>query len=311
MSACLRVVYLAGSGHTGSTLLAMYLDAHPEISSVGEIAVKPPIRRRGESRDQRCSCGHRIVECAFWRKVFEGVAAQGVPFGPERWTTDYRYETPLLHRLLSRDSAHPWMRGVQDSAARWLPFHSGRVRRTDRANVAFVRAVLDTTGAAVFVDASKQPMRLAHLLRIPELDLRVVRLVRDVCAYAASAKRRGLRISDAARTWENDQRTISSIVDGVPAGRQLLLRYEDLCREPARQLRRLYAFCGVEPVEPPESVTSADHHVLGNSIRLNGSIRIRLDEAWRASLNEGEVREILSIAGERNQGLGYTTAVAH
>ena len=47
-TAPIRVVYVAGSGHTGSTLLALLMDSHPEIACVGETSVKPKIRRRGD-----------------------------------------------------------------------------------------------------------------------------------------------------------------------------------------------------------------------------------------------------------------------
>ena len=84
----LRVVYVAGSGHTGSTLVAMLLDAHPRIVSVGEVAVKPKIRRRGDDGRQICSCGATLAECPFWQQLFQRVNDDGLDFGPGRWTND-------------------------------------------------------------------------------------------------------------------------------------------------------------------------------------------------------------------------------
>jgi hypothetical protein len=33
----MRVIYIAGTSHSGSTLLDLMLNAHPEIISVGEV----------------------------------------------------------------------------------------------------------------------------------------------------------------------------------------------------------------------------------------------------------------------------------
>ena len=74
----LRVGFLTGSGHTGSTLLALFMDTHPQIVSVGETAIKPGLRS-GSEQLHRCSCGHPISECRFWQTVFEtGRSPQGV-----------------------------------------------------------------------------------------------------------------------------------------------------------------------------------------------------------------------------------------
>jgi hypothetical protein len=302
----LRVVYVAGSGHTGSTLLALLLDAHPRIVSVGETAVKPRIRRRGDAASQKCSCGATISQCLFWQRIFRRVEAQGYDLGPERWSNDYRSEHPLVHRLLTRESTHPIVRAVQGWSARHLPLHAARMRRADAINVAFIRAALETAGADVFCDTTKHTMRLSRLLEIEQLDLKVITLVRDVRGYAASAKRRGHAIEDAAATWLTDQEVISRITKRLPADRTFLLRYEDLCNATVATLSQLYRFCGVQDVAPVTAVTSTNHHVLGNSLRLHASIHVRLDESWRAKLSADEQTKILNVAGAMNRAMGYS-----
>src|SRR5687767_10084147 len=95
----LPVVFVAGSGHTGSTLLALVLDSHPEIVCVGESSIKPQIVRRGAALQQPCSCGELIAACPFWSAVFQRVRAEGHDFGPERWTSDYRFPHRAAQRL--------------------------------------------------------------------------------------------------------------------------------------------------------------------------------------------------------------------
>ena len=301
----LRVVYVAGSGHTGSTLVALLLNAHPQIVSVGETAVKPKIRRKGHAAQQTCSCGATVATCSFWQRIFRSVQAQGYDLGPAHWTNDYRSEHPMVHRVLTRESANPAVRALQRWSERYLPLHAGRMRRADAVNIAFIRAALETKRADVFCDTTKHTLRLSRLLTLPELDVKVITLVRDVRGYAASAKRRGYAVEDAATTWRKDQEVIASITSALPADRTLLLKYEDLCADPETTLQHLYRFCGVQAVSPVTTTNSADHHVLGNSMRLQGRVQVRLDESWRTKLDQHEQRQIIGIAGAMNRTMGY------
>jgi len=301
----LRVVYVAGSGHTGSTLLAMLLNAHPQIVSVGETSIKPKIRRRGDGATQKCSCGVLIVDCAFWQEVFRRVNDAGLEFSANTWNNDYRLAQPVMHRILSRDSGYKPVRLLQHWSADYLPVYRRHVHHTDRVNVEFIRAVLQTAKADVFVDTSKHVLRLCRLMAQPQLDVRVITLVRDVRGYAASAKRRGLSITDAAETWRKDQEVIADVTRGMDSDHKFLLRYEDLCVAPEKILRELYGFCGVDDIEPVTSLLSDDHHVIGNSMRFQGNIRPRLDETWRSRLEAVEQQRVLGIAGRVNQEFGY------
>ncbi len=303
----LRVVYLAGSGHTGSTLLALFLDAHPRVVSVGETSFKRDIQRRGLNR-LACSCGDSVKDCAFWQRVFSGVTARGFELSALEWSNDFRYKNPIAHRLLTRYSARPLRRALQQSVSALLPRHHARLARVRQVNVEFIRTVLDVAEADVFFDTSKRAFRLLHLLQSPQLDVKVVTLVRDVRGYVASAIKRGDSLADAARTWRRDQENIESITRELPADRVMLLRYEDVCQDARRWLSRTYAFCGVAPIEPPEFVVASEHHVLGNSMRLSDRIRIRLDESWRSALNTDDQSRALQIAGPHHVRLGYDEA---
>jgi hypothetical protein len=298
------VVYVAGSGHTGSTLLAMLVDAHPQIVSVGETSIKPKIRRRGHGAVQKCSCGELIAHCRFWQRVFGRVRELGFELNESRWSNDYRLEHPFLRRLLTGHSHYRPLRAFQDWAADHLPVYKQHMRNIGRVNVAFIRALLEVANADVFVDTSKRTSRLARLLTLPELDVRVVGLVRDVRGYAASAKRRGYPPLDAARTWVHDQSLISVVTRALPADRVMVLRYEDLCTDVEGALLRFYTFAGVERVPPTTSIETGQHHVIGNSMRFT-TTSVRLDESWRQRLTAAEQHQILEIAGNMNRTFGY------
>lgn len=297
----LRIGYLAGSNHTGSTLLALLMDMHPQIASVGETS---PNRGYAPGRGH-CSCREWIRDCAFWKRVFEAVTRQGIELNAHNWSNDYRYRNIVLHRMLSRFSHNRYLRRAQLAASDLLPFHRGRTSRIDRANVLFARAVLEATDAQVLFDTSKYSARLYHLLRIPELDMRVIRLVRDVRGFAGSEKKRGRSAEHAAHVWIRQQQVIEDITRNLPPDRVLLVRYEDVCANPIHWLRQLHSFLGVDPMDTPLTVRPRERHVLGNPVRRSESITVRAPEDWNARLSGRDVSTVMRIAGAANRRLGY------
>jgi hypothetical protein len=307
-TARLQVTYVVGSSHSGSTLVALLADQHPDVASVGEVSVKRGIRWERRTGAQPCSCGLTIDNCPFWQDLFADVTAAGTPFTIERWRTDYRFEHPWLDALLTRETSFTSVRRARGLAMRRLPVLGPRNARIDRTNLAFIRAVLKRQGASVFLDTSKLLTRLTYLLDVPALEIRVVRLVRDARGFAASAKRRGESTERAARIWRNDQAAIDAFLAERPGLRIHLLRYEDLCARPVETLRALWAFCGVPEVEPKTVIQSSEHHILGNRMRMGGTFEIRLDDTWRSRLDADEERGVLAVAGAVNERLGYTAA---
>lgn len=301
----LRVVYVVGSSHSGSTLLAMLANQHPAVASVGETAIKRRIRTEGRTSAQLCSCGAALPDCRFWRAVFADVSGSSVRFDVDDWSVDYRFEAAWLDALLTRETSVSLLRRARHRLTRTLPGLRSRMRRVDRANMEFFRAVLTLANAHVFVDTSKLVTRLTYLLDLADLDLRVVHLVRDPRGVAASAARRGGSALHAARVWAADQRVIASTLHNRPAVPRLTLRYEDVCREPQQGLSGFWSFCGVEPSDAPSTLTPGDHHVLGNKMRLKADAVVRLDDAWRSSLAPDVEAAVWGITGSASTRLGY------
>src|SRR6266516_3342272 len=63
-----RVVYIAGLGRSGSTLLERLLGELPGVCAVGEVV---HMWRRSIVDDERCGCGEPFARCGFWRGVGE------------------------------------------------------------------------------------------------------------------------------------------------------------------------------------------------------------------------------------------------
>ena len=61
----------------------------------------------------------------------------------------------------------------------------------------------------------------------------------------------------------------------------------------------------MQNVTIPQPLSATAHHVLGNSMRMAGGIRIRVDQTWRQRLDDTEVATVLGVAGDLNGALGY------
>ena len=65
------VVFILGSGHSGSTLLDRMIGSSPGFCSTGELVERPRIDERADV-DDRCTCGAPILHCDFWVAVRDG-----------------------------------------------------------------------------------------------------------------------------------------------------------------------------------------------------------------------------------------------
>jgi Sulfotransferase domain len=300
----IKAAYLAGTSYCGSTLLAFLLNAHPQIVSVGEASINRKGQKSGKV-NYLCSCGTLLKDCVFWHELFRMVHAEGLEFGIRNWTNDYKYKNSILHKFLSTYPSNTPLRVFQNIACHILPFHKRRVEHAHRVNVAFMQAAFKLTRAEVFFDTSKALMRLSYLLKIPALDVQVVRVVRDVRAFANSYKSRGVSVAQAARHWKNYQESADYLLNTMPSCPVLLMRYEDFCHDPVYWLKSLHTFLGVQPLDPPDTITPSEHHIIGNHMRLQKITAITANHSWREKLSATELRQILHIAGDMNERFGY------
>jgi hypothetical protein len=319
------LAYILAASHSGSTLLAMLLGAHPEVVTTGELAPSGI----DDLATYRCSCRALLRDCPFWARVAGEMASRGADFELIDFHTWFGHTSSrVVNRLL-----RPLHRGRGFEAVRdlglWLcPTWRTEYPRLRRNNLALVEVLAATSGAQVVVDSSKRAVRLKYLLRIPGLRVRVIRMIRDGRAVAltytdpanfADAQDPSLRgggsgqdrdgerlsIAAAAREWRRSNEEAECILAGFDRTRWLEVRYEDLCANPDRTLRRVFAFLGVDPGRGTSDFRSVEHHVIGNGMRLDSTSEIRVDERWRAILKDGRLSEFDRVAGWLNRRYGY------
>ena len=321
-----KLVYILAASHSGSTLLTMLLNAHPDVATVGELAP-------GHVEDlafYRCSCGRLLRECPFWDGISRETRDQGVPCALDNFPTRFSLpESRLGARLLRPLHRGPVLEWMRDRALSLLPTWPRRFAQAAHANEAIIHAVLDYYGARVFVDKGNKALRLKFLLRTASFDVKVIRLIRDGRAVAltytapaeyADATSENLRgggsggqrdderlsMAQAAWQWRRCNEEAEHALVCLAPSQWTQVRYEDLCSDPDATLNRLFTFLGLDPASRVRDFRSAEHHILGNGMRLDSTSDIRLDERWKPVLTGQDQAAFDRTAGRMNREYGYS-----
>jgi hypothetical protein len=297
-----KVLYVAGKGRSGSTLLASLLGQLPGFFNAGEVI---HLWDWGLVRNYKCGCGLDLHECPTWHDVLGEadalLANADIP--------------PLASARIDRDRAAVvrWPKTLQLLRAK--PGSHPRWEQLDRYTLAvsaIYRAIARVTGARVIVDSSKVPFEPLPLGLVDGVEAYVTHAVRDPRAVVYSWQR--------ARVWgdrgEDEYMprfgasyttaswlTRSLLVEVIGRRRPVeLVRYDDTARDPAAVLRHLADFVG-EPAGDLAFLTSGSatlaptHTVGGNPMRMtSGAIKIRPDDEWRTHIARRERMVSTAIA---------------
>jgi hypothetical protein len=283
----LKVVYIAGDGRSGSTLLDRLIGAYPGVFSCGELG---NLLQSTASSEQLCACGDRAQACGFWCEVIRRWSVM-VPDFTER---EYRGLQRRYERL--RSLLRP--RNEQE-----LTLDEPRFARYAEYTGALFNAIADLSGATVIVDSSKSPARALALSRVPGLEVHMLHLVRDVRGVAYSLRklstpkpgevkaRQPTRRSNLrfAGTWAVVNYFCERVQPKIP-GPNLFTRYEDYTANPDDMLSAVANLLGVSRIP---YATGADylktqgHQVAGNEGRMRPVQAIAPDETWRQKFGFG------------------------
>jgi len=320
-----KFAYILAASHSGSTLLSMLLNAHPDVATVGELAPGS----MGDTQRYRCSCGSRIAECPFWQWVGCEARARGVPFRIEGFGTRFKMSDSLIATRLLK----PLHRGhvlelVRDLGLRLFTEWHKEFRKIARANEALVELIMEYHPSRIFIDKGNSAVRLKYLLRIPSFDTKVIHLIRDGRAVAMTymdpacyadasdpslrgggnggeGKGEGLSIAQAAHQWRRANEEAEHALNRLDRSRWIQVRYEELCSNPGATLNSIFEFLGLDPVRHARDFRSVEHHIVGNGMRLDSTSEIRLDDRWKSDLTRDDQRVFNAKAGDVNRRLGY------
>jgi hypothetical protein len=300
-----KILYIAGAGRTGSTLLEKLLGQLPDVFSGGELTFLWGYAMKG-----RCSCGLPLVECPVWTAILtEAYGSVDAVDAEEMVALRKRFDSRYL----------PLM--VTDGMRRRL---LGRLGTYPETVERLYQAIATTTGCRVIVDSSKEPHYAYILNSCPGLDVYVLHLVRDPRAVGYSWSKSREQKGIPGSMMDIRRPTVSATYYGISNAatewlwarhrdRYLRVRYEDFVLHPVDVVDRIAALVG-EPIDLREvmpdgrtGVVTGTHSAWGNPNRFEtGTIALRPDDQWVGSMSARARRTIAVLNGPFIARYGYS-----
>lgn len=296
--------YIMSPSYSGSTLLTFLLATHPKIATIGELKATS----MGNIDEYTCSCGSRIRECGFWNDVIDMTRELDNRLDLANFGTHFRFGSrPIADRLIRarlRGGLHEF---VREAVLRIIPGCRRAFLEIVEKNGVIADAAKRIQGGDVFLDGSKDAIRLKYLVASNRWRIKTVHLVRDGRGMANSLIRhQGGAMEEAALEWRKTTEECERMAARLPNGSCVRVLYEDLCRDPDGVLRSILGFLGLDADPANRDFLSAEHHILGNSMRLTSSSEIALDEKWKSALTPEDLATFDQVAGDLNRKYGYT-----
>lgn len=266
------LIYILGNSHSGSTLLAFLLSAHPDIINLGEIKSKT------WEKERSCSCGQSIHNCAFYTSYFDDFNSS-----KQAALSGIRRNSPI--RMLSRSHIS------LDVKAReaLLQLYQSLQQRLSRLYPA----------AHYWIDASKSVWMLqAWLQIIPRENIRILWIRRSIPATVSSFVKRGRHFLPSLLSVKVNERIMKGFLkkNNLPF---LEVQYDRFYNAYPEEAQRMSAFLGMEI--PSTYASHPNHHVIAG----NGPTRrefttgfegLRKDDVWQTRLTEMQKKIISWIS---------------
>ena len=234
------LVYVLGTGRSGSTLVGNILGETPGAFCAGELRF---LWRRGFVENRYCGCGLRFLECPIWSEIAGSLDLRTAPD-----------QLAAISDRIVRVRNLPAL--LQGSSAR-EPEVADLLAHTARA----YDALATVTGAEVVIDTSKSPAYALLLEAAGVGPTTYLHLVRDprAAAWSWGRSRPSHALADDAEPMDRFPPGKSaalwllwnslSTARFRHADRYVFARYEDLTSRPREQIAELAAAAGLRAVD--------------------------------------------------------------
>jgi hypothetical protein len=282
----IRILYIGGTGRTGSTLLTKMLDQYPEFFAAGELAF---LWRFGFLNKGKCGCGLLLRECPIWKSIFD------YAFGGSA-----NVDAEEMLRLRRRFNSKHLPLMLTPKLRERLLKRSGEFPSTVER---LYQGIAGATGCQVIVDSSKEPHYSYILRTLPSLEVFFLHLVRDPRAIAYSWRENRKRESGLPYHALMERRgamtsatyfDVSNIAAEVMWTRHrnyyMFLRYEDFLARPEKTLHKIGQWVGLDldpsrVIKDGNVILGPSHTAWGNPNRFEeGSVPFRTEESWRSHM---------------------------
>lgn len=252
------IVYIHGSGHCGSTLLNLLLNAHSNIIGLSEISTL----HKSFMDKKFGSEAAELSKTKFWRSILNEFEQRS---GTSLLEESNRFRLPDWQEYFSLD---------EDEVS--------HIQKVDRA---FFDSIGNRVNTAIICDASKFLVRL-HMLISSGLPVKVIHLDRDGRGVMHSFLRKGHSFRSAFSRWSISETGFLLLSHWLPKNNLHYCRYEDLAQHPEKELEKICTFLGIDfEYEMQTDFRNVDDFgICGNRMRTSNDTTILVDNSWKKHL---------------------------
>jgi len=293
MSIKQNLIYIAGYGRSGSTLLEKLLQCQPSIYACGEMANFFKIYG---SSSIFCSCGKKIEKCEFWSSVLQELFRNG--FSAQNFS--------YYAKIQKKREAH-WSHGGSFFPDKYQKRYANLMQP-------FLDAVSHqfNLNNITLIDSSKTAYsRIYRPIAISQLGkyrVSIIHLVRDCRGVYWSVKKglnrwleRGekervfMPLERAVIGWIYSNKAAGRLKDYFGKNNYCMIKYEDFVETPVQILKHLETFLELDLNESirivqktknrNETHMPTTHQLSGNRMRFNSNLTIIPDYAWKEKMS--------------------------
>lgn len=278
----IKVLFIAGSGRNGSTLLARILGQIQGFQSIGE-ATQYLYNEKMIAQNIPCSCGLPIPDCEFWNEIIPNITLE--------------YIRPIATNQLRMRNIPIILSPIQ------LKGYKEKNKKLVNSFTSLFETINLATNCEVIVDASKNPTIALLHSQIPNIDLTIIHLVRDPRGFVSSwskPKEYLKKVSTVrASSWWLYYNAFSEILR-FHSKKYMLIRYEDFVNNTKECVEKITSLVS-------ESESSTDfirenqvrlttQHLLGSNPNkyLIGDVTIKAQK-WELPLYDELIVSILTL----------------
>ena len=297
--ASIDVLYIGGTGRSGSTMLLRVLGTLDQHFPTGELS---RIWKGHVILNHLCGCGESFRDCEFWNAVMDD-AFGGID------------QVDAAHLISLQESTQGWRHlPMLATPALRTPAFQRRLREYAAALEALYLAIARVSGSRVLIDASKMPAHAFVLAEIPSIRPRMIHLVRDsrACVYSWQRKKKLVGVPGETQYMHRYNHFHTSVDWNVNhtflriAARRYAsyaaYRYEDIASDPRLVLTEMAETLGMSgtsgiPFVSDDSVSlGPDHSLWGNPNRFErGVITIRPDMEWQDRMSTSQRAQVTML----------------
>lgn len=290
----IKILYIAGWGRSGSTILGSLLGSMNEFFHAGEIFY---LWSRGIKGNFLCSCGKPFSQCETWQRILKNAYGN-------------RDSQDVADEYLSLESDRKSLRTSRSLVNHFLHQNNFSARFESILQFTYQGISSNVGAEKIIVDSSKFPAFALFLKNQPWADVYIIHLVRDPRANAYSWLRikeyepgkplKRYSILESSVKWFLHNFALSAIFRGDE--KYQLFRYEEFVDNPRLILNNILSQLSVERdysevLDGKIARITSQHSIAGNPVRfISGEIEIKKDIDWvdKMSFLNKKVVEIIT-----------------